>query len=91
MSAYLAAYLVPIFVLVPAWHAWGETSFRIMPPDGSVIAVGQRFDIRVEATGARERPAGLRAALNGRDVTAEGDQSAQSTAPRGPAFALLGQ
>lgn len=42
-----------------------------MPPDGGVIAAGQHFDIRVEATSASdEAPRGLRVTVNGRDITA---------------------
>jgi alkaline phosphatase len=47
------------------------TSIRIMPADRGVLAVGQRFDIRVEATSASaEPPRGLRVTVNGRDITA---------------------
>ena len=48
-----------------------ETRIRIMPPDGGVLAAGQRFDLRVEATSdSPEPPRGLRVTLNGRDITA---------------------
>jgi alkaline phosphatase len=41
-----------------------------MPPDGGVLAAGQRFDIRVEATSdGAEPPHGLRLTINGRDAT----------------------
>ena len=41
--------------------AAAETRLRIVPPDGSVFASHQRFDVRVEATGAGgTAPAGLR-------------------------------
>ena len=47
------------------------TSLRIMPPDGGVLATGQRFDIRVEATSdTNDPPRGLRVLVNGRDITA---------------------
>lgn len=51
--------------------AAAQTTLRIMPPDGATLAVGQRFDIRVEATGSgSEAPRGLRVTLDGRDMTA---------------------
>ena len=51
--------------------AAAEVRLRIMPPDGSVFAAHQRFDLRVEATGVEGAPAGLRVLLDGRDLTAE--------------------
>jgi alkaline phosphatase len=46
------------------------STIRIMPPDGGVLAVGQRFDIRIEATGdGAEAPRGLTVHLNGKDLT----------------------
>ena len=48
------------------------TSIRIMPPDGGVLAAGQRVDIRVEASSdGAEPPRGLRVTIDGRDVTAK--------------------
>ena len=52
--------------------AGAETRIRIMPPDGGVLAAGQRFDIRVEASSEVEPPSGLRVFVNGRDVSARG-------------------
>jgi alkaline phosphatase len=50
--------------------ARASTSLRIMPPDGGVLATGQRFDIRIEATSSTsDPPRGLRVTVNGRDVT----------------------
>jgi alkaline phosphatase len=47
------------------------TRIRIMPPDGGVLAAGQRVDIRVEATSDNPQPPrGLRVTVNGRDLTA---------------------
>jgi alkaline phosphatase len=52
--------------------AGAATTIRIMPPDRSDFAVGQRFDLRVEATGdpASGPPSGLRVFVDGVDVTA---------------------
>lgn len=52
-------------------RAAAQTAIRIMPPDGGVLAAGQLFDIRVEATvqGAQP-PGGLVVRVNGVDVTA---------------------
>ncbi len=41
-----------------------------MPPDGGVLAAGQRVDVRVEATAeGAEPPRGLTVSINGKDVT----------------------
>jgi alkaline phosphatase len=57
-------------MVVSAVPAEAATRIRIMPPDGGVIATGQRFDIRVEATATTsEPPRGLRVLVNGRDIT----------------------
>ena len=51
--------------------AGAETTIRIMPPETGVLAAGQRFDIRVEATSTTPAPPrGLRVSVNGIDVTA---------------------
>lgn len=53
--------------------ASAQTSIRIAPGDRTVVAVGQRFDLRVEATGADEAgapPSGLTVTIDDRDVTA---------------------
>jgi alkaline phosphatase len=69
MKAYLAiGAAVAVFLL--ATPVDGATRIRIMPPDGGVLAVGQRFDIRIEATGEEtEIPRGLTVLVNGKDVT----------------------
>jgi alkaline phosphatase len=49
------------------------TRIRIMPPDRATFAVGQRFDLRVEATAdggaAAAAPSGLIVTINGEDIT----------------------
>jgi alkaline phosphatase len=53
--------------------AGAATRIRIMPPDGGIVAVGQQFDIRVEAEAgspAADPPRGLVVRVNGRDITA---------------------
>lgn len=45
--------------------AGAAPSVRIMPPDGSTFAVGQFFDLRVEASGIPAGDAQLSVALNG--------------------------
>ncbi len=58
------------------------TSIRIMPPDGGVLAAGQRLDIRVEATGdGQTAPTGLRVWVNDEDVTGRNDPQANVGAP----------
>ncbi|MEX2526122.1 MAG: alkaline phosphatase [Gemmatimonadota bacterium] len=49
-----------------------QTTIRIMPPERAVFAVGQRFDIRVEAMAHEPGgapPAGLRVELDGVEIT----------------------
>ena len=56
--------------LSAAPDARAATTIRIMPPERGVMAVGQRFDIRVEASSdTAEPPRGLTVTVNGRDVT----------------------
>ena len=65
------AALAVIALLAGAAGADAETRIRIMPVDGGVMAVGQRFDIRVEATADGPLPPrGLVVTINGADVTA---------------------
>jgi alkaline phosphatase len=53
-----------------------------MPPDRGVLAVGQRFDIRVEARADdTQPPQGLTVLLNGRDITSRNDPAADKGAP----------
>jgi alkaline phosphatase len=70
-----------------------STRIRIMPPDQGVLATGQRFDIRVEATSdTADPPRGLRVTVNGRDITARnlldpglhGERGAGGTGAAGP-------
>ncbi len=48
-----------------------STQIRIMPPQQAEFALGQRFDLRVEATGsvAGSAPRGLRVFLDDQDIT----------------------
>ena len=56
-------------MLLQALPAAAQTQLRIMPPAGATFAVGQRFDLRVEATGDGAAPHGLSVTLDGRDLT----------------------
>lgn len=68
MRPLLVTVAVSVLLSVTA-HA--QTSIRVVPVSGATIAVGARFDIRVEATGAGgEAPRGLTVTLDGVDVTA---------------------
>ncbi len=40
-----------------------------MPPAGATLAVGQRFDLRIEASGDETAPRGLSVTLDGKDIT----------------------
>jgi alkaline phosphatase len=56
-------------VLLVSLPVAAATALRIIPPDRSTFAVGQRFDLRVEATGLPAGDAHLTLALNGAPVT----------------------
>jgi alkaline phosphatase len=59
-----------LLTLCTGANASGATRIRIMPPDGGVLAAGQRFDIRVEATAdTADPPRGLRVFVNGEEIT----------------------
>ena len=75
--------------------ASAETTIRIMPPDGAVLAAGQRLDVRVEATSdGADPPRGLTVLVNGRDVTSRNildpgtgsERGAGGTGATGPAL-----
>jgi alkaline phosphatase len=70
-AAWLRVGVVVAGVLGVASTAAADTTIRIMPPDGGVLAAGQRIDIRVEATGdSSTPPRGLIVSIDGVDVTA---------------------
>jgi alkaline phosphatase len=76
--------------LLSASSAPAASTIRIMPPDGGVLAAGQRVDIRVEASSPTSQPpTGLRVWIDDRDVTAQNDPSANVGAPVGSASFLL--
>lgn len=61
-----------LVVLGPPAPGAAQTSIRIVPGDRTVLAVGQRFDLRVEATAADPSgppPSGLVVTVDDRDVT----------------------
>src|SRR5688500_12810091 len=63
--------IVWLFLGAAVGAAQAETRLRIMPPDRSTFAVGQRFDIRVEADAQGQAPpAGLRVFVDGTELTA---------------------
>jgi alkaline phosphatase len=70
------------------------TRIRIMPPDRSDFAVGQRFDLRVEATAdpGSEAPRGLRVYIDAREITDRNTvaTSASAAAPNTSNFLLRG-
>jgi len=82
-----------LFILAAAAGGEAATTIRIMPPDGGVLAAGQRFDIRVEATSdGADAPRGLTVRLNGKDLTplnmldagASGERGAGGTGATAP-------
>jgi alkaline phosphatase len=63
-------FVVTLGLSLTASIATAETRIRIMPVDGAALAVGQLFDIRVEATAdGTAPPAQLQVLINGRDVS----------------------
>ena len=61
----VAAFLAVAVGLVWSQSAGSAPSIRIVPPDRSVFVVGQKFDLRVEATGVSGENASLLVWLNG--------------------------
>jgi alkaline phosphatase len=61
--------LVVASAFVPR-SAGAQARLRVMPPSGASFAAGQRFDLRIEATGSGAAPGGLVVTLDGRDITA---------------------
>ncbi len=72
-----SVYLVSISAAAPAW---AQSQLRIMPPPGATFALGQRFDLRVEASGATAAPRGLTVMLDGVDISA---RNVLAPGPRG--------
>jgi alkaline phosphatase len=69
-------------LLLVAGPVQAAPSIRIMPPDRGVLAVGQIFDLRVEATGeGADRPSALTVLLNGLDISSRNDPAADRGAP----------
>lgn len=79
--------LIPAALLLTlvtwASPAAAQTRLRVMPPPGASFAVGQRFDLRVEATGDGAAPTGLVVTLDGRDVSATNVLAAGTAGERG--------
>ncbi len=66
-----ASVLPVVLLLIAAAPAGAQTTLRIMPPDGATMAIGQLFDLRVEATSNDATPpSGLRVTIDGVDVSA---------------------
>ncbi len=65
-----ASMLLVLMIVSAPEAARAQTRLRVMPPSGATFAVGQRFDLRIEATGSGGAPAGLVVTLDGRDITA---------------------
>lgn len=84
----MTRWILLLFAAAAASPAAAATTIRIMPPDRAVFAAGQRFDIRVEATGDGAAPDGLRVFLGGTDITARnelaGARAAADAAAIGP-------
>jgi alkaline phosphatase len=70
MLTTIRGFLASLCLFAVAAPVSAATTIRIMPPDGGVLAAGQRFDIRVEATAdGTEPPRGLTVLVNGKDIT----------------------
>ncbi|MEP7117789.1 MAG: alkaline phosphatase [Acidobacteriota bacterium] len=65
-----ASLLFWVVILFSAVPLAAQTRLRIMPPSGATLAVGQRFDLRVEATGDDAAPRGLTVTFDGIDLSA---------------------
>lgn len=65
---------LPLFLLLIVClqaSAQGKPEFRILPPSGATFAPGQRFDVRLEATGIAGKPQGYTLLVNGQARTQE--------------------
>lgn len=81
---------VLVSCLLSAAPVEATSTIRIMPPDGGVLAAGQRVDVRLEASSdGQAPPAGLRVWINDREVTTRNDAAANTGAPAGSANFLL--
>jgi len=71
--------------VLTASAAHAATRIRIMPPDRGDFVVGQRFDLRVEATSdaGGQPPRGLKVSVNGADITARNILDAGENGERG--------
>ena len=73
-----------LLLTVPAIVS-AATRIRIMPPDRATFAIGQRFDLRVEATAdggpSAAPPSGLIVTINGEDITSRNVPGASGGAP----------
>lgn len=99
-ASLLGVLLGGVSVLAAPAVSAGETRIRIMPPDRADFAVGQRFDLRVEATNDAgldgPPPKGLIVTIDGRDITArnildpgvDGERGAGGTGATGAATAV---
>jgi alkaline phosphatase len=73
-----------LWVCLGALPAEAATRIRIMPPDGAVLAAGQRVDVRVEATAdGADPPQGLTVLIDGKDVTGRNILAAGARGERG--------
>lgn len=83
-SPFLASIALIVVAAAPV-PAAAATSLRVMPPEGTTVAVGQRFDLRVEASApaGSAAPAGLRVMLDGVDITDRNTLDAGSNGERG--------
>jgi alkaline phosphatase len=85
-SAFMVLLSVPALFSAPSAAA-AETRIRIMPPERAVIAVGQRFDLRVEATNDAgpdaAAPRGLAVTVDGRDISSRNVLDAGVNGERG--------
>lgn len=75
------------FALPGAQPAWAQTRIVMTPPDGTVIAAGQRFDLRIEASSpgpvSTPAPARLNVTLNGASLTARNELDPGERGERG--------
>ena len=64
----LFAPLAACLLLASSARVWSAPSLRIVPPEGSAFAVGQRFDLRVEASDLPDGSGDLVVLLNGKPI-----------------------
>jgi alkaline phosphatase len=82
-----AVFFSVVMAIAASAPALAQTRIQIVPPGGAVIAAGQRFDLRVEATGpggvSGKPPSRLEVSVDGQDITSRNELEPGEAGERG--------